>query len=743
MDHENRHTPRSVRAEYRPLQPDADGEAAKPQQSQWIWLRDLYLSFDRRTLAFTRILLGVFLLFDLFRRTPDWLWLFSDKGVLPVTHNLWRPQSSGWSLFNAFHTSGELWVLWGVGFVIFTMLLLGYKTRVVQVLAAIYIASANGRVLLVENGGYVVQNLLLLWTAFLPLGDRFSIDALQRSWRHSEHNASDLNEDDNRVSARMRAPHVSLLGAALILQIGALYFFNVVHKTGPAWANNTAVHYVLYNDRMATPLIAAVRDHLPNALIFFLSKLSMILEASIPFCLMSPLARVWSRRFVVVAMFLLHVGFGSSFVLGPFAWSLCVFASLFINAEDWDLLARVMRRSKRALTIHYNPTSQAAFWVCRLLRRADWLRLVHFRASDDIATLAVEQQRQRIEGGEAVTAVVDAMPLGPLARIALGLPFTAKLWLGLGRTGLRLAGVSGTRSDAEHTAPAARRGGDKPIDFASHWIARSNISAIMGLLIGGAWLAIFGGPMLHRVKSGLHKVVVGSVALEDITLWLGVALALVGAAAFIRSLLTTAWTLTAEGQRRVLRFGAVVREVLVVVMLAGAINQALVELWVAKRMKVPQPPAMQLLAHKFRYLQGWFMFSPNPVMDDGIIVVDAMTVDGRHVDPFSIHYAEKTLRAPDFDLPHAHSLKYNQIWSDYFNRMHLPGNRVHRKPMEAFIYRLPERTGNPRDAIVSGDVYWVHDLNPKWNTTQSYALKKDKLFSFTNPNPPSHHQARP
>ena len=32
--------------------------------------------------------------------------------------------------------------------------------------------------LLIENGGYVVNNLLIMWTCFLPMGDRFSVDAM-------------------------------------------------------------------------------------------------------------------------------------------------------------------------------------------------------------------------------------------------------------------------------------------------------------------------------------------------------------------------------------------------------------------------------------------------------------------------------------------------------------------------------------------------------------------------------------
>jgi hypothetical protein len=178
----------------------------------------------------------------------------------------------------------------------------------------------------------------------------------------------------------------------------------------------------------------------------------------------------------------------------------------------------------------------------------------------------------------------------------------------------------------------------------------------------------------------------------------------------------------------------VLRELMAVAMFAGAVNQAMVELWVInRRIKVPQPEALRVLAHKARFLQGWFMFSPNPVMDDGTLVVDAVTVDGRHVDPFSIHSHPFTLREPDFDLIHAKSLWLTQAWGDYFNRIHLPGNTGYRDAMKDYMFRLPERTGNPNDALVSGEVFWVTDQNPRWNEKQSYQLEKNKLFAFENP----------
>jgi hypothetical protein len=129
------------------------------------------------------------------------------------------------------------------------------------------------------------------------------------------------------------------------------------------------------------------------------------------------------------------------------------------------------------------------------------------------------------------------------------------------------------------------------------------------------------------------------------------------------------------------------------------------------------------------------MFSPNPVMDDGIIVVDAITVDGRRIDPFRADTYDYVLGPPDFDLLSAKSYAYNQIWSDYFNRMHLPANTAFRKPMQEYMFRLPERTGNPNDAIVKGVVYWVHDMNPRWRERKSWNYGRQELFKFSNPDP--------
>lgn len=611
-------------------------------------LRDTYLKVDRRTLGLTRIALGFLLLMDLFRRTPDWLSMFSTKGVLPSQVILARPQSDGFTFFTAFNSPGELWCLWAVGLVTYVCLLFGYKTKVAQVVALFYVSSMNGRVLLIENGGYVVQNLLLLWTCFMPLGDRFSVDALLASWRRRrERTEADLNDRTGLFDERQLAPCHSFAMTAVLLQISAVYFFNVVHKTGPAWSDGTAVHFVLYNDRMITPLLASVRDYAPFWLIQLLTRGTLAIEAGLVLLLLSPLAVVWARRGVFFGMNALHLGFGMSFTLGPFAWSCCTFSTLMIRGEDWDLCARMMRRPARARVVWYDPESGAALVACRLLKRMDRFELLTFRAAKteaEKASLANDVLAARrpdgtlSRGGRMVSELISALPLGPIVAWVPALP------------GLRHA-----------------------IDGATRTTGRIRASKWLGLTKGATedTLSTVGGPP-SRVLS---------------------------------------------------KPASVLRELLVLTMLAGALNQALVELWVARPLGVPQPEPLRLLSHRMRFLQGWFMFSPNPVMDDGTIVVDAVTKDGRHIDPF-------TGKEPNFDLTNAKSLRLNQIWGDYFNRIRMQGNAHYRDAMRQYMMRLPERTQNPSDGLVSGEVYWVQDVNPPLGQIRSIRYEKVKLFTF-------------
>ncbi|HVY45692.1 MAG TPA: HTTM domain-containing protein [Minicystis sp.] len=612
-------------------------QGAEPERADRLWdvVRGVYLTMDRRTLGLTRVLLGFYLICDLFRRTGDWTAMFSSEGVLPPPLILSRPQADNFSLFHAFSTPGELWALWAVGLATYVALLVGYKTKVAQVVAFFFVTSMNGRVLLIENGGYVVQNLLVLWTAFLPLGDRFSVDALVASMRRRREARVDELDDRAALDEPFRAaPFVSLASFAVLLQLAAIYFFNVVHKTGPAWQDGTAVHYVLFNDRMATPIVPLVRTHLPFPLVVFMTKTTMVFESALPLCLLSPIAVPWARRAVVFMMCTLHIAFGTVFTLGPFAWACCVFSTLMFTRDDWELAAGTLRREARARTVLVPPGSALSLWIARLVARLDRLELLAFAEAEHAAAPfeVVRASGARVTGADALADVLAALPLGPLVA-----------WV--------------------PRLPLVRRG----VARAFRACSAEDVDASLGLVVPSRAVTIERGGRVRRA-----------------------------AAAFVR-------------------------EALVALMLATAVNQALVELWVARPLAMKQPQPFRSLAHEFRLLQGWFMFSPNPVMDDGILVCDAVTAGGRHVDPF-------TGKPPTFVLD-GH-VQFSQIWQDYMNRIQLPANAAYRDAMKAWLLRYHERTGRPEDRVVAARVVWVHELNPRIGKTEKTNHEEREILKF-------------
>ncbi len=104
-------------------------------------------------------------------------------------------------------------MLWALMFVNGLCLMIGYRTRVAQLLALLFQTGMNSRVLMIENGGYVVNNLLLLWTAFLPLGDRFSVDALRASLKRRRERSPPSSTTATR-SCRRRSPRRSCPSSA-------------------------------------------------------------------------------------------------------------------------------------------------------------------------------------------------------------------------------------------------------------------------------------------------------------------------------------------------------------------------------------------------------------------------------------------------------------------------------------------------------------------------------------------------
>jgi hypothetical protein len=319
----------------------------------WQSLRVAYLSVDPRSLGLFRILFGLVLLSDLGRRWAELELWYTNSGLLPNHTLLWRPPTSRmFSLFFTVSTQTEAQVGFVLCGLVYLAFILGYRTPWAQFLALLARVSLNSRLAVLENGGDMVMDLLCLFSLALPLGTRFSIDAVAASKREG------LAPGD--VPGVARQPVFSLAVLGLILQFAAIYFFNAISKGGTAWRDGSAVHYALHQDKLVTGIGVWMREQLPVPVLRVLTRATLATEWTGFLLIITPVFVRQSRLLAVCVMPLLHLGFALGLNLGGFSPAMMSFFALLLVADDWDWLAG--RWGARVQRVR-DAAQRAALWL--------------------------------------------------------------------------------------------------------------------------------------------------------------------------------------------------------------------------------------------------------------------------------------------------------------------------------------------------------------------------------------------
>jgi hypothetical protein len=335
-----------------------------------------YLLLDRRVLGSFRILFGLVLLYDVARRFPDAALLWSSDGVLSSQALRKVPQdSSQFSLLFELGSGSAVRGAFAAIALVFALYTAGLYTRAMQVLALICYTSLNARNLFFEDGGTTCVILLLGWTLLLPLGDWFSLDALRRESR-LPNLAARL-----RARAQRKAPLVSLAALALLLQAAAIYWLNAAHKTGHTWRGGDAVHLVLWQHRVNTPLAVWLAAHEPPWFSPVFTWLTVRTEFLLPLLLLWPW-RIEITRSVAFALAVgLHAGIALTLTLGPFSYVMMCLVWLCLPGAAFDAVSQ--RLSRR---LGWRLAHQRARLLSRLRRwhgaaaprNFDWFGLARF-----------------------------------------------------------------------------------------------------------------------------------------------------------------------------------------------------------------------------------------------------------------------------------------------------------------------------------------------------------------------------
>jgi predicted DCC family thiol-disulfide oxidoreductase YuxK len=631
------------------------------------WFEERYCRADLRWLGAFRIVFGLLLTADLIRRWAVATDFYTNDGILPNHFSLFRPLGRDvFSIYHAFSTLPEVSVAFALTLVVFLAFTVGYRTRLFHLLSLLCITSLNARNLLVENGGTVVMNLLCFWTAFLPLGRRLSVDALLLSLRSErERDTRDLNQRIAQDDSAHRYHSLAVL--SLMLQWSAIYFFNVVHKSGRGWHDGSAIHWFLYQDRIVTWFGIFAREHAPYWLLQGFTYATLVVEGTLAVILLMPFRQVGMRRMALLLAIGLHGGIAATSRLGPFSYAMTVFFIWRLSPEDWTWLAQRFVARRPTLRVIYDADCGVCFQICRILKRLDLARRLEFVGNDERATIPSELDDALLD---QTVAVIDERGRQHIRVRAVSAILSALPLYGLGSgIVLRVPGV----------AQLARLGYDL---FARH---RHEISAYLGLGACGV------GPE----PAAEPEPLVPEADRDGV--WSGVT--------------------------RSLRVAS--REALVVLALVMSANQVLLDNeWARRHLPhVQQPEPMRIVVDRLRLYQGWRMFAPEPPYEDGRMIVDGRTQDGRRVDPF-------TGVEPDFDPETTVGWGHSQLWCDYHLKMYFARYAANRQHLTEYLQNWHLRTGRPQDRLVAFDVWWVSDKSPGPGEAHGRPQKPVLLTSF-------------
>ncbi len=284
------------------------------------------LQIDTRTLALFRITAACIIITEVLLRARNFTFFYTDDGVVPRDFAMERTVDYAFSVYFLTSDTRVVALLFALQILIALQLLVGYKTRVAIVLSFLFVISLDYRNPFINSYADTLFRLLLFWAMFLPLGERWSVDALLRD----------------------RQPRDAFLGfaSALILaQMSYMYVRNGIHKLeGDQWLDGTAAPLILSRDDI-TFFLGEYAHHAAPLLEFgtYLWTGMMLFG----FVLILAAGRL---RYPLLVLYMGgHFSFAVTVRIGMFPYVAMAGLFLFIPAVFWDDLGRLGERLGKAI----------------------------------------------------------------------------------------------------------------------------------------------------------------------------------------------------------------------------------------------------------------------------------------------------------------------------------------------------------------------------------------------------------
>jgi hypothetical protein len=357
--------------------PPVSGSALARWLAAWCERLAVLGSVDLRSLAVLRIGLAALLLIDLAGRAANLTAHYTDAGVLPRSVLF---ETEGLQAYLSLHAlNGSLmWqaALFGLAAYFAFTLLLGVRTRLAIVASWLLLLSLHHRNPVVLQSGDTLLRLLLFWGMMLPLGARWSVDAVAGP-------LTLYHRKDNRL--------LSVAGVAIMLQVCLVYWFTATFKDHPMWWNHDAAFHALSVDQLVTPLGLWVRQI--DWLLPILTWTAFGLAIAAPLLVFCPVWTGTARMLVIIAMVGTHVALALSLKLGLLPYVAAVSWLVFVPTRWWDWLKY---RRRRHAGLSANPSRPI-----RLLALLKWLPAALSRSRRGTGDVLIDIPTDRARGIKA------------------------------------------------------------------------------------------------------------------------------------------------------------------------------------------------------------------------------------------------------------------------------------------------------------------------------------------------------
>jgi len=284
---------------------------APVRQALWPRVRER-IAIDTRSLAVFRVLAGLLLIVDVVLRSRNFQFFYTDQGAVPVGLAVAHAPDGAFSLYYLSGSPAWTGTLFALQAVAGVLLVFGWRTRTATVAAFVLAASLDYRNVFVTSYADTLFRVLLFYAMFLPLGERWSVDALRRE--------------------RASRPRVVSLASGLILvQMVVMYLVTGFQKhQSDLWVTGEALPVVMAHDSI-TFLLGDVLVAAPGLLQFGGLVWLYLLSVSFLFVVF-----VGRARDALAATFVgVHLALAVTVRIGQFSYVAIAGLVLFFQGAFW------------------------------------------------------------------------------------------------------------------------------------------------------------------------------------------------------------------------------------------------------------------------------------------------------------------------------------------------------------------------------------------------------------------------